>query len=582
MYKKEKKPVSKTDYIRNDWRIKQMKSWKDLFCTHILERGLNYYEEGYVTSLEQNLTGYTAVVVGTENYDVEIEILDNRVYDMTCTCPYAAEGNYCKHMAAVLYEIEEGEPDTKIPGNYLQKVQDQKKELQEIIAGIPIDELQEIVFSQAASDDFLYNRIMTKYAPITPQYMIRLKQQVNDIGYHYSDRGGFVDYYHATNYTEALNNLLDENVPLLLEKNHRMEAFELVNCVFYEIGNRDIDDSDGGTSLVADNCYEYWQTILQECNDEEKETMFQWFQDHQENYVIDYLEDYISDFLLNEFHDEEMLRKKLHMLDEKIAKFQKENYSGDSYSAYYGMVNNITARIYLMEELNYSKKEIREYRQKYRNFSEIRKMEIQEYLSGRKYEEVIVVLKESKILDADKAGLVAEYSQQLIQIYEKRNMQKEYAQELQYQVFECMQRNLEYIVKWKKLYSETEWEEQRERFLQNKTSSWIRYEFLVEEELFERLLQEIRKNNSVSALDQYEKVLKKHLPNEVRDTYVQYVKNGAVRTSDRKAYKYLMSYLKKITKYPDGKKIARDIADCWKQDYKRRPAMMDELRKAGF
>ena len=559
-----------------------MKSWKDLFCTHILERGLNYYEEGYVTSLEQNLTGYTAVVVGTENYDVEIEILDNRVYDMTCTCPYAAEGNYCKHMAAVLYEIEEGEPDTKIPGNYLQKVQDQKKELQEIIAGIPIDELQEIVFSQAASDDFLYNRIMTKYAPITPQYMIRLKQQVNDIGYHYSDRGGFVDYYHATNYTEALNNLLDENVPLLLEKNHRMEAFELVNCVFYEIGNRDIDDSDGGTSLVADNCYEYWQTILQECNDEEKETMFQWFQDHQENYVIDYLEDYISDFLLNEFHDEEMLRKKLHMLDEKIAKFQKENYSGDSYSAYYGMVNNITARIYLMEELNYSKKEIREYRQKYRNFSEIRKMEIQEYLSGRKYEEVIVVLKESKILDADKAGLVAEYSQQLIQIYEKRNMQKEYAQELQYQVFECMQRNLEYIVKWKKLYSETEWEEQRERFLQNKTSSWIRYEFLVEEELFERLLQEIRKNNSVSALDQYEKVLKKHLPNEVRDTYVQYVKNGAVRTSDRKAYKYLMSYLKKITKYPDGKKIARDIADCWKQDYKRRPAMMDELRKAGF
>ena len=52
-----------------------MKPWNDLFRTHILERGLNYYEEGYVTSLEQNLTGYTAVVEGTENYDVEIEIL---------------------------------------------------------------------------------------------------------------------------------------------------------------------------------------------------------------------------------------------------------------------------------------------------------------------------------------------------------------------------------------------------------------------------------------------------------------------------------------------------------------------------
>ncbi len=559
-----------------------MKPWKDLFRTHILERGLKYYEEGYVTSLEQTLTGYMAVVEGTDDYYVEIEIRDDQVYDMTCTCPYAADGNYCKHMAAVLYKIEEGEADTKIPANYFEKVQDQKRELQEVIAGIPIKELQEIVFSQATSDDFLYNRIMTKYALITPRHMIRLKQQVNDIGYHYSDRSGFVDYYHATDYTDALNTLLYENIPLLLEKNYRMEAFELVNCVFYEIGNRDMDDSDGGTSFVADNCYEYWQTILQECNDKEKESMFQWFQEHQENYVMDYLEDYISDFLLNEFHDEEILQKKLHMLDEKIAKFQKENYSGDSYSAYYGVVNNITARIRLMQELNYSKQEIREYRQKYRNFSEIRKMEIQEYLSGGKYEEAIAVLKESKSLDADKAGVVAEYSQQLIQIYEKRNMQKEYAQELEYQVFECMQRDLEYIVKLKKLYSETEWKEQRERFLQGKTSSWIRYEFLVEEELFEELLREIQKNQSVYALDQYEKVLKKHLPNEVRDIYVQYVKKGAIQTADRKAYKYLMSYLKKITKYPNGKKIAQDIAESWRQDYKRRPAMMDELRKAGF
>ena len=560
-----------------------MKPWKDLFRIHILERGLNYYEEGCVTSLEQTSIGYTAVVEGTDDYEVGIEICADQVYDMTCTCPYAAEGKYCKHMAAVLYKIEEGEPDTKMPGNYLQKVQEQNKELQDIIAGIPIEELQEIVFSQASSDDFLYNRIMTKYSPITPRHMIRLKKQVNDIGYHYSDRGGFVDYYHATDYTDALNTLLYVNIPLLLEKYYRMEAFELVNCVFYEIGNRDMDDSDGSISFVVDNCYEYWQTILHECNDEEKETMFQWFQAHQEkNYVVDYLEDYISDFLMNEFHDEEMLRKKLHMLDEKITKFQKENYSGDSYSSYYGMVNNITARICLMEELNYSKQEIRDYRQKYRNFSEIRKMEIQEYLTDKKYEEAIAVLKESKKLDANQPGLVAEYSQQLIQIYEKRNMQKEYAEELQYQVFGCMQDNLKYIVKLKKLCSETEWEEQRERFLKDETSSWIRYEFLVEEELFARLFREIQKNNSVYEFDQYEKVLKKHLPNEVRDMYVRYVKNEAVQTADRKAYKYLMSYLKKITKYPDGEKIARDIAECWKQDYKRRPAMMDELRKAGF
>ena len=43
-----------------------------------------------------------------------------------------------------------------------------------------------------------------------------------------------------------------------------------------------------------------------------------------------------------------------------------------------------------------------------------------------------------------------------------------------------------------------------------------------------------------------------------------------------------MTYMKKITKYPDGKKIADQIAKEWKVIYRRRPAMMDELKKAGF
>ena len=90
----------------------------------------------------------------------------------------------------------------------------------------------------------------------------------------------------------------------------------------------------------------------------------------------------------------------------KIVKFQKENYSGDSYSAYYGMVNNIITRICLMEELSYSKQEIKRISaENIGIFSEIRKMEIQEYLSDKKYEEAIAVLKESKKLDADKAGI---------------------------------------------------------------------------------------------------------------------------------------------------------------------------------
>ena len=43
-----------------------------------------------------------------------------------------------------------------------------------------------------------------------------------------------------------------------------------------------------------------------------------------------------------------------------------------------------------------------------------------------------------------------------------------------------------------------------------------------------------------------------------------------------------MPYLKNISKCDRGKAVAEDIAATWRGEYKRRTAMMDELRKAGF
>lgn len=53
-----------------------------------------------------------AVASGTENHGVEIELgRGGSSACMFCTCPYAAEGNTCKHMAAVLFVMEEDQPE---------------------------------------------------------------------------------------------------------------------------------------------------------------------------------------------------------------------------------------------------------------------------------------------------------------------------------------------------------------------------------------------------------------------------------------------------------------------------------------
>lgn len=47
-----------------------MDNWKDLFRSHILERGLNYYEMGAVERIQLNEKGFTAIVTGSEDYEV--------------------------------------------------------------------------------------------------------------------------------------------------------------------------------------------------------------------------------------------------------------------------------------------------------------------------------------------------------------------------------------------------------------------------------------------------------------------------------------------------------------------------------
>lgn len=83
-------------------------------------------------------------------------------------------------------------------------------------------------------------------------------------------------------------------------------------------------------------------------------------------------------------------------------------------------------------------------------------------------------------------------------------------------------------------------------------------------------------------MDKYERNLKKYLPEEVRDVYINYVNKEMCNACSRNRYKDLIKYLKKISRYPDGQRLAQEISDSWKREYKKRSAMIDELNRAGF
>lgn len=78
-----------------------------LFEFQIVQRGINYYEEGRVKFLEKIDDRYFAIVEGNEKYLVIIKYNDEEEkMQVYCTCPCEF---YCKHMYAVIMAIRNDE-----------------------------------------------------------------------------------------------------------------------------------------------------------------------------------------------------------------------------------------------------------------------------------------------------------------------------------------------------------------------------------------------------------------------------------------------------------------------------------------
>ena len=96
--------------------------WKRKFARTILERGKYYYVHKYVQGLRYKDYIYKAQVIGSYIYQVEIKIRNQEPVYMMCSCPHAQKGNYCKHMAAVMYAIEDaGGLEQQMKLNMLEK-----------------------------------------------------------------------------------------------------------------------------------------------------------------------------------------------------------------------------------------------------------------------------------------------------------------------------------------------------------------------------------------------------------------------------------------------------------------------------
>lgn len=176
----------------------------------ILERGLEYYEQGRVIDLRPiDKGGILAIVHGQEDHEVELKLKNQVLVSATCSCPYE-HGDICKHIVAVIFAIQETEFKEGIEGSKSKKKAEaqtfksqlkkgvaaeapkkakpakekaKKLTIRDLVGAVPHNELVEWVAYLCAHDRALANQFKVRFADYEPvKNKAEIRKRIKSLG----------------------------------------------------------------------------------------------------------------------------------------------------------------------------------------------------------------------------------------------------------------------------------------------------------------------------------------------------------------------------------------------------------------
>ena len=544
--------------------------WKNMFPSHIWLRGVDYYRDGRVFDLQCHSNEVTAQVEGSETYTVSVTFnkAGDSITDYFCDCPYGEDGTPCKHLAAVLCAVQD-ESQSPIP-------EEKSGHTVEALVGLLSEsQMRSLLIRFAEGDSHIREMIQLTATNELPQSQKdQWEADLEELTDSMSDRHGFIDYEDASEYCHALEEYMNDRLPDLLLAGKTMDAFQLSWLTFQTGVEQDMDDSDGGLSVLASFCMDVWSQILEQADLEEQREILHWFTAHYAS--LDLGRMFLDEYLYDAPWKDEIGSELLSFLDRQIQECKKNENSQ------YRLEDLIVHRVKWMERLGKSEEKQEQYFTLYYYLPGIREIKISQAKQSDDWATALALLEESRKIDKDKPGLVAKYSAQMIEIYEKTDNRESLLKELRDYLYTLRQDDLIYVLKLKAMLTPEEWTAERDRLLNSETMRSQIYSLLEQEQMYEELMQTIEKNTDIYALERYERLLKKSYGQRCLNAYVTHLQDAMGRAYNRKAYWSVIQTLKKVRKYPDGKETAKGLADCWRAKYPRRTSMLDELNKAGF
>ena len=556
-----------------------MLNWKPLFRSHILERGREYANFGAVRDLVKTDDSISAVVQGGEYYKVRIRYSGTEITDGYCSCPYASKGEWCKHMAAVLYKTDSSETSDESLGTFDMTTEVQS--IKDLINSADRKELQELLLELACRDDKTESFIRSNLGKDKSSDVKQTENEIEEVFRAYSDQSGFIDYYNAMSFETDLNNLLRNRIGALIDNDEYMAGFDASMYAYTKLGNWGMDD-DGEIASISSTCYELWQDIVSNCEPQDRESIKEWFEEHSEDgTVIDYMEETLQDFLKYELASEYELKKIIKDLESKVENSNGQTKCQTVYTSYYGYnIEAIELRNILIKRLGATDDEIEEYMKKYMSFRSVRDYFINKAREYGDIAEEIRLLKLGKEYEKKSEYTSHSYSKRLIEIYALNNDKKSEKQERRADLLANQSASLEDFKAYHSLCTSDEWAKERVKIIESRESIDKKCEFLAEEKMQTELFNTIREQKDrINFLNKYGFALEESYSSEVLEYYSEFVSELAKYACNRSRYDELRRYLMRMSQYPGGQQRVRQLAAQWIDLYPTRKVMVQMLQE---
>lgn len=555
-----------------------LNEFEQLIDERILKRGLAYFKGGAISDFSEISTGeYEAIISGTEEYTVQLEIKNNAIIEHNCDCPYDM-GPVCKHVVAAIFHLQQDVLELNQPNLTKPKKKKSKsvsQQVKELLKEISHKELIDFVQENTKKDKKFRNYFLASFGHLSQnQSKDFYQKQIHSILQTAAGRDGWIgwsDMKYVVNTTEPFL----ENAEQYFQKKNFENVFFISTALLEEMTEafQYGDDSNGDLGYFVEYAMELLSKMAQEKLPETlKKDMF------------DYC---ITSFNQKLYRGWDWHLGVLHIACELIEKESDADIILNCLDTVSGEYEQERAQSFKLDLLRRFKdeKEVEKYISKHISNSSIRAKEIEKAFRNKDFQRVIELSKDGIRCDEkDKPGLVKVWYNWLLKVAQAENDISKIVEYARFLFIDNFHPEQDYYQILKDNIEEKDWHPFLEEIIKEITPRhrWTYMELIrqiyIKEEWWDRLFLMLKQNLSLENIQQNEQYLAKDYSTELIELYSEGITNYLEKFTGRNHYQTACRYLRRMKKLGGNDKVI-NLIELFRKQYPQRKALMDELTR---